>query len=465
METLDTDYLIAGAGAVGMAFADVILSETEATMIIVDRHHKPGGHWNVAYPFVTLHQPSANYGVSSKKLGTGELDKTGLNKGLSDLASGAEILAYYDEVMRHQFLPTGRVRFFGMSEYEGDGVIRSLTTGRRTRIAAKKTVDATFLKTSTPSTHTPSFSIAPGTRFMPLNDLPRVTAPPEGYVVIGGGKTGIDACLWLLEHGVDPDAIRWIMPRDGWLLNRKNTQLSMDFFHHTMEAQAAQFESIAAADSVDDMFDRLEACGYFLRIDGDVRPRMFHGATVSEAELAQLRRIRNIIRMGRVTSIEADRIVLQEGEIPTGPEQLHVDCSASAISNFEIKPIFQGDTITPQMVRSYQPVFSAAFIAHIEARFEDDKEKNRLCGVVPLPNHDTDFLHFTSAFMQNQYNWGQDEELRGWLRNNRLDGFSKMVSEIAEDDHEKRDVMRRLRNASMPAAMKLQQFIRQIAPG
>ena len=45
---------------------------------------------------------SAYYGVSSKQLGTGELDKTGLNKGLADLASGAEILAYYDEVMRHQ---------------------------------------------------------------------------------------------------------------------------------------------------------------------------------------------------------------------------------------------------------------------------------------------------------------------------------------------------------------------------
>jgi len=462
MRRIETDYLIAGAGAVGMAFADVLLTETDATMVIIDRHHKPGGHWNVAYPFVTLHQPSAFYGVSSKPLGTGELDKTGLNKGLSDLASGAEILAYYDEVMRHQFLPSGRVQFFGMSDYEGDGVFRSLTTGQRTKVAAGKTVDATFLKTSTPSTHTPSFSIDPAIRFMPLNDLPRITEAPEGFVVIGGGKTGIDACLWLLEQGVDPDAIRWIMPRDAWLLDRENTQPSIEFFHSTMEAQAAQFESIAAADSVEDMFDRLESCGYFLRIDTNVRPKMFHGATISKAELEALRRIKNIIRMGRVTAIEADRIVLEQGEIPTGPGQLHVDCSASAITNEEMKPIFQGDLITPQMVRSYQPVFSAAFIAHIEARFDDDEEKNRLCSVVPLPNHDTDYLRFTAAFMTNQYNWGQDEELRGWLRNNRLDGFSKMASEIPEDDHEKRAVMKRLRNASMPAMMNLQKFLREL---
>lgn len=465
MRTIETDYLIAGAGAVGMAFADVLLTETDATMVIVDRHHKPGGHWNVAYPFVTLHQPSAFYGVSSKQLGTSERDKTGLNKGLNNLASGAEILAYYDEVMLQQFLPSGRVQFFGMSDYEGGGVFRSLTTGKRTRVAAGKTVDATFLKTSTPSMHTPSFSIDPAIRFMPLNDLPRITEAPEGFVVVGGGKTGIDACLWLLEHGVDPDAIRWIMPRDGWLLDRENTQPSIDFFHSTMEAQAAQFESIVAATSIEDMFDRLEACGYFLRIDTGVRPKMFHGATISKAELAALRRIRNIIRLGRVTAIEADRIVLEEGEVPTGPGQLHVDCSARAISNEEMKPIFQGDLITPQMVRSYQPVFSAAFIGHIEARFDDDKEKNRLCGVVPLPNHDTDYLRFTAAFMLNQYNWGQDDELRDWLRNNRLDGFSKTVSEIAEDDHEKRDVMRRLRKASMPAAMKLQQFIQQLEAG
>jgi len=280
--------------------------------------------------------------------------------------------------------------------------------------------------------------------------------------VVGGGKTGIDACLWLLEHGVNPDTIRWIMPRDGWLLDRENTQPTIEFFHSTIEAQAAQFESIAAADSIEDMFDRLEACGYFVRIDTNVRPKMFHGATISQAELAALRKIRNIIRMGRVTAIQSDRIVLEEGEIPTGPGQLHVDCSARAISNTETKPIFQGDLITPQMVRSYQPVFSAAFIGHIEARFDDDKQKNQLCGVVPLPNHDTDYLRFTVAFMTNQYNWGQDEELRNWLKENRLDGFSKVISGIAEDDHEKWAVMKRLRDASMPAMMNLQKFLRQL---
>lgn len=68
MTTIDIDDLIIGAGAVGMAFADTLLSETEATMALVDRRHRPGGHWNDAYPFVRPHQPPSFYGVSSRSL-------------------------------------------------------------------------------------------------------------------------------------------------------------------------------------------------------------------------------------------------------------------------------------------------------------------------------------------------------------------------------------------------------------
>lgn len=59
-QTLETDYLIIGAGAMGMAFADTVFNEQpDAKMIIVDRRAKPGGHWVDAYPYVALHQPAA----------------------------------------------------------------------------------------------------------------------------------------------------------------------------------------------------------------------------------------------------------------------------------------------------------------------------------------------------------------------------------------------------------------------
>ena len=44
--TLETDYLVIGAGAVGLAFADTLIDETDAHVTIVDRPGKPGGHWN-----------------------------------------------------------------------------------------------------------------------------------------------------------------------------------------------------------------------------------------------------------------------------------------------------------------------------------------------------------------------------------------------------------------------------------
>ncbi|MEM7438269.1 MAG: NAD(P)/FAD-dependent oxidoreductase [Pseudomonadota bacterium] len=459
--TLKTDYLIAGAGAVGMSFADVILTETDADIILFDSRAKPGGHWNDAYPFVTLHQPSQYYGVSSKELSSGLRDEVGLNKGMADLASGAEVNAYFDQVMRQTFLPSGRVRWFPMCDWLGGTRFQNRLTGQTYSVEAAKTVDATFLKTSIPSRHTPNFTVS-GAKLIPLNDLPDVATPPDGYTVIGGGKTGIDACLWLLEMGVAPKDIRWITPRDGWMLDRANTQPSMDFFEQTLGSVANQFESIAYSTSIDDMFDRLEACGYFVRIDKDVRPKMFHGATISQAELAALREIKNVVRMGRVKSLGATEIVLDGGTVPTTPGTLHVDCSASAITNEEIKPIFADDLITPQMVRSYQPIFSAAFIAHIEATRADDAEKNRLCGVVPLPNHDTDFIRFTSAFMLNQYNWSQEEDLRQWLLENRLDGFSKLVSQVTPEDTAKKAILKRIKEASFPAGMKLQGYVSEL---
>ena len=55
MTDLSADYLVVGSGAMGMAFTDVFLSESDATVIMIDRHHQPGGHWNDAYPHVRLH--------------------------------------------------------------------------------------------------------------------------------------------------------------------------------------------------------------------------------------------------------------------------------------------------------------------------------------------------------------------------------------------------------------------------
>ena len=464
-ETIEVDYLIIGAGAMGMAFADIVLTESKKSVLIVDMHQKPGGHWNDAYPFVTLHQPSAYYGVSSKELSKGVIDSLGLNKGLQDLASGPEIMAYFDEVMRYQFLPTGRVTYLPMCKYEGDGKISALTSDKTYSVKAReKIVDATWLKTTVPSTHTPNFEVADGVKMMPLNDLPKVSEQPSRYVIVGGGKTGIDAVIWLLENHVDPDQIHWVRPRDAWLMRRENTQPDGQFFEATMGAQAAQMEAIAQSESIADLFDRLEDKGVFTRIDTDVRPNMFHGATISDPELAELRRVKNVIRKGRIARIEPNQIVFDNGEVlDSDPDTLFVDCSACAVGNSQEVAIFQGETIRLQTVRTVQPVFSAAFIAHVELTREGEEEKNRLCQVVPLPNHDTDWIRMQAAFMMNQYTWSQEKDLRKWLLENRLDGYSQLVAGIGETETEKLAIMKRLRDFAVPSVMKLQQYVAEVA--
>ena len=68
MTHLECDYFVIGCGASAMAFIDTILTETNSTIIVIDKREHPGGHWNDAYEFVTLHQPAAYYGINSEKL-------------------------------------------------------------------------------------------------------------------------------------------------------------------------------------------------------------------------------------------------------------------------------------------------------------------------------------------------------------------------------------------------------------
>lgn len=462
--THETDYLIIGSGAVGMAFADTLLTETEATITIVDRFDKPGGHWNFAYPFVKLHQPSAYYGVNSMELSKGRIDKVGFNKGLADLATGPEVLAYFNDVMQHKLLPSGRVTYFPLCEYQGAGKFKSTLTETTYEVSVKKkTVDATYLKTAIPATHTPSFEVVSGVKFIPLNILPLIKRKPAGFVVVGGGKTAMDACIWLLEHHIDPDVITWIVPRDSWLLNRKNYQLDGDYFEHFLEDQANQFESLAMADSIPDLFDRLEKGGSLLRIDKKVLPKMYRCATVSEEELEQLRRIKNVVRTGRVKRIDTNQIVLEKGIVETNPKNIHIDCSASGIAYPELKPVFAGNLITIQTVRSCQPTFSGALIAFVEATQKDENVKNQLCSVIPLPNHDYDWITMMALRMKNQFNWNKNEEVFKWLQNSRLEGgFAGKLATIPKDNEKQQVLLERIRKNIEPAISKLHLFMKQL---
>ena len=463
MVSVETDYLIVGAGAVGLAFADTILTETDAHVAIVDRHGKPGGHWNDAYSFVALHQPSAFYGVNSVPLGSGRKDSMGVNTGMYELASGPEVSGYFDSVMRQHLLPSGRVSYFPMSDWRGDGSFVSFLSGTETRVTVrKKTVDATYYGTTVPSTHKPKFEVAEGVRLVTPNALPHLwmnrDERPTRFVIVGAGKTAMDVGVWLLASGADPASISWVMPRDSWLLNRARVQPGIEFFDATLGAQAAQMEAFASATSIDDLFDRLEAIGLMVRIDADVKPQMMHYATISLGEVEQLRRIDHVIRKGHVRAIETDGMAFDGERVAVTDGALYIDCTASAVEKRPAVPIFQGGLIVPQLVRAPQPAFSAALVAFVEAHYDDDAKKNELCETVPFPDGLELFPATNIVNMMNQFRWGQDKKLRNWIRTSRLDGFGKVIAAVDPGDAEKQEILAKFQTHGMAAMMNLQKL-------
>jgi hypothetical protein len=464
---LEADYVIVGAGAAAMAFADTLLTESDASLILVDRRARAGGHWNDAYPFVRLHSTSAFYGVNSTPLGSGRMDTVGWNRGHLELSSSQEICGYFDDVMRYRFLPSGRVTFLSNHDYHADGTATSRLSGRRTRlIARRRIVDGTHAGTEIPATHPPGFAVATGLTTVTPNELPKLQYPSGDFIIIGGGKTAVDCVLWLLEQDVDPGRITWIRPRDSWFYNRKRMQPHAIVVAETIQQYVHEAEAASGAGSLADLFRRLEASRALLRIDPGVAPEMFHCATVTEEELAQLRRVRNVVRAGRVKAVELTRIVLEQGEIATNARNIHVHCASRGVPVRPSAPVFQDHRIVLQFLYQCWPPFSAAMIAYLEAHRSTDAERNRLAMPVPMADKPIDWLSGKLAGEANEALWMEEPDIMEWRASARLDSFTKLFNDAeASGDPALTDLLRRLYGASPLATAKLKEFVMQAAKG
>lgn len=472
MADFETDYLIVGAGAVGLAFADTLIDENpECHITYVDKHAKPGGHWNDAYSFVALHQPSGTYGVNSMAFPSEQIDTQGPNKGLFALASGQEVLVYFERLMNMRLLPTGRVEYHRLSEYTGrdeNGVatIRSILNGGETTIAIRrKLVDATFYQTSVPSTHTPNFEVAEGVDLAVPGDLPALWMEPDTlpdrYVVLGAGKTAMDTVVWLIQAGVEPDSISWVRPRESWLWNRDYTQPGKQFFEQVMSMQLAMLRTAGDAQDGADWMRKLGEQGYYLRIDESVEPEMFHYATISQGEVDILRQVKDVIRNGRVTAIEPGKMVFADNEVSVPANALFIDCTASAVP-FEARqrsgPLFRDGEIVLQPLHVPIVTFSAAMAAFIEAHFEDDNEKNLLASPGPLTDTPATFPYAQMISMMNRGAWSQKPEIMGFLARSRLDNGGPVIAELMAENSPRLSILEEFREAAqkhMPDLIRL----------
>src|SRR6185312_11137792 len=173
-----------------------------------------------------------------------------------------------------------------------------------------RVVDATYLSPTIQATTPPPFGVADDVRVVAINELARLAAAPNRYVIVGSGKTATDGIVWLLANGAPPDRIVWVRPRDPWMLNRAVVQpdpaVALGLAADTMAAAAD-------AESLDDLFLRLEAAGVMLRIDRDILPTMAKTPTLGMWERDLLRTVEHVIRRGHIKHVSAREMVFEDG--------------------------------------------------------------------------------------------------------------------------------------------------------
>jgi hypothetical protein len=156
------------------------------------------------------------------------------------------------------------------------------------------------------------------------------------------------------------------------------------------------------------------------------------GSRRSASELGAVRQIETVVRLGRVRRIEADRIVLEQGEVETGSDVVHIDCTALGLRNAPATPVFQPDRIVLQQVRYLSPCFNAALMGYVEAGRADDVDKNQLCPPNPYPSTIEDWPRMVTRTWTAEQRWLREPEISGWMAETRLNLLRALPDYVAE---------------------------------
>lgn len=218
---------------------------------------------------------------------------------------------------------------------------------------------------------------------------------------------------------------------------RDNFQHDESFRGHNVAMGAKATEAILGATDTRDLLHRLEATENLARLDATVEPTMWRCATISKKELAALRTIPSLIRKGRVQRVDKDKVTLKNGTYTPQPDTLYVDCSANSIPKRPIVPVFNGKHITLQPVRLCQQVFSAAFLAHIEASYKNDATKNELSTPIPMPEHANEYVRQYLQTYRNQLLWASKPEVSAWVDASRLNLYECLIPKPPTDPKER----------------------------
>ena len=106
---------------------------------------------------------------------------------------------------------------------------------------------------------------------------------------------------------------------------------------------------------------RLEKSGVLLRLDQKILPTKFRYATVSSEEISRLRKVEHVIRKGRISSIDEEKIRFECGEeMELAEGTLIVDCARNSTKWPCDKLVFDGDIINLQFLMLPPPGLNPA---------------------------------------------------------------------------------------------------------
>jgi len=310
------DYLVVGAGAAPLAFVDTLLTELpDKKIIIIDKKPAAGGHWVDAYGYVHLHQPSLVYGLASKQLEGNwlKLMFTKFTLPWNHRASKKEILKYYgsfvDEKIASkqlQFFPNTVYNFESKESSVSDGIHYFSSVDGSVSYKVKvnaKFVDGTKMECIIPHENPLPFPVDEGVRVMTPNqiydacqqqDETRSAMLQNKYVVLGAGKTGMDAVVYLQRKmKIDPSNIAWVIPNDVWMFDGGAGGNPYDW-----PKFMAKYNN-----DMDKASFAMEEKGLFVRLDKTITPKRFRFPLIQRDEFKLLQKVKTLIRRGRATAI------------------------------------------------------------------------------------------------------------------------------------------------------------------
>ena len=311
-------------------------------------------------------------------------------------------MEYYGKALE-KFRESGRVQIFMESEYSkdeqnGNHVISSPTMKYHVKcqklVMIHTQVVVPFMRKG--NMPFPTHPEAP--QIIPVNQLPDVVqtttssstseSAPKKYIVIGAGKTGVDAIEYLLRNGIDQSNITWIISRDVWYFNRDEMNPSTTKKSYWKVGQRF-IEAMLDQSSCRDAILELEKLNIMARLDPNAPfPTSFKGSTLDNEILEMIRTVKDVVKMGRVTSITEDSIILEQGSLQlSSPKEdtVIVDCMANIEEvgscfgydfpkNFTI---YQQDQINlGPLFFLFNPSLSAALTAFLDLHLSDDAVKN-----------------------------------------------------------------------------------------